>query len=109
MKKLTYNNSSIYHDNTSITWKPDFNHTGYVNGKAKFIIYEHSQGSEVCDRHLQMIDENGDKIIIGKPFHESMLWNELYRKDKEEALKPHNMHYLSLRACQQLAEDTLHK
>jgi hypothetical protein len=108
MTQLTYNNSVVYPDNSSIEWKPNYYHEGFVNGKLMFRCIDYLKGNEVWSHQLMIYDSANDDwdFVKNGNFHNASIYCEIHKTDKDKANK--YIHYHSLHACHQTAENLLH-
>lgn len=108
MNTLTYSNSLIYPDNSQITWKPNYYHEGYVNGKLVFRVIDYGGYSGIDHHRLMKYDTiNEEWVFMGEIHHNATIYCEIHKTDSDKANKYSNYH--SLHACQQQAENLMSK
>lgn len=109
--KLTFNNSTIWPDNSIINWEMEG--LGRVNGQVKFVIitnddngFEDSCFVQVIDdypKYLKFTTQNTDVKLESKIFWNVTEWYKLFKTNPNEAMR--SQHHLARQSAMQWAED----
>lgn len=111
---LTFNNSTIYPDNSTVQWEMDG--IGRVDGKVKFLLRTNGR-SDDTSCFIQVIDKdysprprfNGDCDygVMSPIFWNTLEWYDLYKTNFEQAMK--NQYHVARQAAMQWCENFLSK